>query len=43
MFHDPELGQTAIWASTSDELTWGPIVEDVVEAMVPSLASDEES
>jgi D-alanyl-D-alanine carboxypeptidase len=42
VFHDPASGQTAFWASTSDRLTWGPIVEDTVMAMVPGLDVDDE-
>ena len=43
VFHHPESGQTAFWASTSDGLRWGPIVDDTVMAMVPGLEVDDES
>ncbi len=33
VFHDPETGKTAFWVSTSERLTWHPIVEDTVMAM----------
>ncbi|MEM9037160.1 MAG: serine hydrolase domain-containing protein [Actinomycetota bacterium] len=39
-FHDPASGRTAFWSSTSNELFWGPIVEDVVNQMVPGLGDD---
>ncbi|MDW3214743.1 MAG: hypothetical protein R8G01_12135 [Ilumatobacteraceae bacterium] len=42
VFHHPESGRTAFWASTSDGLRWGPIVEDTVMAMVPGLDVDNE-
>ncbi len=38
-----ESGKTAFWASTSDELRWDPIVEDLVMAMVPGLDVDDEN
>ena len=43
VFHHLESGKTAFWASTSDGLRWGPIVEDTVMAMVPGLDVDNES
>lgn len=42
VFHDPVAGQTAFWASTNSNLSFGPIVEDTVLAMVPDLATDSE-
>jgi D-alanyl-D-alanine carboxypeptidase len=41
VFHAPESGLTAFWASTSDGLSFHPLVDDTVHAMVPELAEGE--
>lgn len=40
VFHAPESGQTAFWATNSDELHFGSLVGEVVEAMVPELREE---
>lgn len=41
VFHAPESGQTAFWAVSGDGLQFGPLVDVVVEAMVPELREDD--
>lgn len=40
VFHASESGQTAFWAVSGDGLQFGPLVDVVVEAMVPELRED---